>query len=307
MIIRILRTKAPILNLLLISMGVTFASCASGPKPTENTETQLQGPQGIWTVSSVQTPESAYFDPATAHIFVSNVAGTPTEKDNQGWISRLTAEGKVIQEQWVKGLNAPKGMRAAGGTLWVTDIDRVIGIDTATAAIKHRISIKGAKFLNDIAIDSNGDVYVSDMLASRIHRIRNQKAEIFVQGPQWESPNGLMISEGVLWVAAWGMNTKPDFSSAKLGNLYRIDLRTKQKTPVTAEPLGALDGLERDADGNLLVSDWKAGKVYSIGKDGMPRVVLEGLTNPADIGYIPESRVLLVPQMGANRVTAFQR
>jgi sugar lactone lactonase YvrE len=281
-------------------------ACASAPTAEEAPASAPVPPQSAWSVAG-ETPESAYYDPATANIFVSNVAGSPVEKDGKGWITRIDSSGKILQEKWVSGLNAPKGMRSAGGMLWVSDIDRMIGIDTATATIKHRIPIKSAKFLNDVAIDSNGDVYVSDMLASRIYRIKAGKSEVFVQGPQWESPNGLLISDGVLWVAGWGMGMKSDFSTTKPGRLYRIDLRTKQKTNVTMEPFGALDGLERDADGNFLVSDWMAGKIYSVGKDGTPRVILEGFKNSADIGYIPESRLLLVPQMGGNVINAFQR
>ncbi len=298
------------LKSLLVSVAgisIVISSCASAPKDEGAQAPQTGAPQGAWTVTAVDTPECAYYDPATASIFVSNVAGAPDGKDGKGWISRLDASGKMLQEKWVSGLNAPKGMRSAGGMLWVTDIDRVIGIDTATATIKHRVSVKGAKFLNDLAIDSNGDIYVSDTTASRIYRIAKNKPEIFVQGPQWESPNGLLVSDGVLWVASWGMGMKPDWSVTKPGRLYRIDLKTKAKTPVTAEPVGNLDGLERDADGNFIVSDWMAGKVYSIGKDGTPRVILEGFKNSADVGYIPDSRQLLVPQMGGNALTAYQR
>ena len=60
---------------------------------------------------------------------MSSINGQILEKDGNGYISRLSPDGKVVSAKWVTGLNAPKGLRSAGGVLWVADIDEVVAID----------------------------------------------------------------------------------------------------------------------------------------------------------------------------------
>src|SRR5215510_3909136 len=83
-------------------------------------------PTALWTLSAdVNAPESAYYDATSNAIFVSSINGDVLAKDGNGYISRLGADGKVVNAKWATGLNAPKGLRSVGGTLWVTDIDQV--------------------------------------------------------------------------------------------------------------------------------------------------------------------------------------
>ena len=71
-------------------------------------------------------PESAYYDAASNSVFVSSINGQILEKDGNGYISRLSPDGKMVSAKWVTGLNAPKGLRSAGNTLWVSDIDEIV-------------------------------------------------------------------------------------------------------------------------------------------------------------------------------------
>ena len=83
-----------------------------------------------WTVNqNIKTPESVYYAPEVEQIFVSNINGGGTEKNNKGYISKLSKSGTVLESEWIKGLNAPKGMRSLNGILWVTDIDELVKID----------------------------------------------------------------------------------------------------------------------------------------------------------------------------------
>jgi hypothetical protein len=206
----------------------------------------------------------------------------------------------------VTGLNAPKGLRAEKGMLWVSDIDEMVGIEIASGKIAHRVKIKGAKFLNDDAIGSNGEVYVSDMFGNAIYVIPApyEKAKVLVKTKAWDAPNGLLLQGDELVVAGWGPGIKADFSTKGPGHLYRVNLKTKKMTLVTPEPLGHLDGLEAAADGGYLVSDWMAGKVFHVAKDGSAKLLLEGFKGSADIGFIPPN-TLVVPRMAENRVTAY--
>ena len=216
-----------------------------------------------WSVSEgLNAPESAYLEPDSGLLFVSQIGlrpdGTPMDKDGNGVISKFARDGKVVAANWVTGLNSPKGMRSHGGTLWVSDVDEVVAIDIASGAIKSRTLIEGAKFLNDVATGPDGSVYVSDMLTSKIHRIKDGKVSTWAEGDQLEYPNGLLVEGDSLVVAAWG-KPEADFSTKLPGHLYRLNLATGAKTLITPRPTGNLDGLESDGRGGYVVSDWVAG------------------------------------------------
>lgn len=264
-------------------------------------------PTPIWNLpptSGLENPESAYFDGGHDVIFVSNVAGLPpTKKDGRGWISKVSVAGKVLEKQWISGLNAPKGLRAAGNTLWVTDIDTLVSIDIEKRQILDKILFPGAQFLNDIAISEQGDVYISDMVANKIYLLHDKKVTVFAAGEQLECPNGLLLRQDKLVVASFGLG-------AQMGRLYQLDLRSKAKSLITEKPLGRLDGLEVDSEGNYLVSSWesvdsKAGRVYRITPSGKITTLFANVTSPADIGLVPKENLLLVPLMLENKVLAF--
>lgn len=295
-----------VVSALLLLNAIAIAGCSTA-KTAPATGTAPKGPEAEWTLAqTVKNPESTYYDAQMDVVFVSSVMGNPAEKDKNGWISTLTTKGDVIDEKWVSGLDAPKGMRSHDGTLWVSNIDEVIAIDIATAKIKKRVRIKGSKFLNDVAIGPEGEVYVSDTFGDAIWVVRNGKPSIFVRGSSYEAPNGLLVQGDKLIVAGWGMGVKPDFSSKTKGRIYSIDLKTKKKMLITPKPFANLDGLEVDANGNYLVSDWGAGKVFSVTPDGTVTVILEGFKGSADIGYITGRGIVVVPRMAEDQVSAYK-
>jgi hypothetical protein len=255
----------------------------------------------------ISNPESVYYDDNSKFIFVSNISGDGVVKDGSGWIQKLTTAGKVVKTKWVNVLNAPKGMRAHEGVLWVTDIDTVISIDIKQGKILQKIQIPQAQFLNDIAITSTNVVFVSDTIGRAIYKIENGKFEVFLMGDETESPNGLLVQDGKLIVAAWGLAEK-DWSSKVPGHLYSIDLQTKEKKLITKKPLGNLDGLEIARDGSYLVSDWMAGLVYKVTPNGkVTKLSVKSERGLADIGYIPLTDTLLVPYMNSSHVTAYTK
>lgn len=265
----------------------------------------------LWeSVQNVDAPESAYFDNNSQTIFVSNVGGNPTDKDGSGWINRLNPDGGVIAAPWISGFNAPKGLRAYKGALWVTDIQDVIQIDITTAKILKRFTIPKAQFLNDIAVDTSGNVYISDTFGSTLYKIpakatKDSEVEEWITGKELDDPNGLLMEGSKLYVATWGI-AKPDFSTEIPGRLIQIDVKTKKIKTITKKPFGNLDGLELFKGRDFLVSDWMAGKVYRITPSGKATLLLEGIKGAADIGYIAKTKVLIVPKMGENKVAAYQ-
>ncbi len=249
---------------------------------------------------SFQGPESIFYDANSGFIFVSNVNGNPDEKNGKGYIARLDSNGKTKDEKWIKGLNAPKGLRTDGNTLWVADIDQVVKINIDEGKIEKTIACEGAMLLNDLTVASDGSVYVSDTFASKIFHIENDKASVFMQGEQLDSPNGLFIKDNTLYVASWGLTT--DWSTKTPGRVYQIDLATKEIKYITPQVVGNLDGIEMTDKGNFLVSDWVAGKIFEIFPNGNIKTLFTGEKGLADIGFIQETKQILIPYMIKNKV-----
>jgi len=233
------------------------------------------------------------------------VNGDPAVKDANGFIQQYTVHGKIVELKWVGGLNAPKGMRANKGMLWVADIDEVVGIDVASAKVMKRIAVPGSAFLNDVAIGKDGTVYVSDTVKGKVFQIKGDQPSVFLEGAILEAPNGILVNGNKLVVAGWGTGFAADWSVKTPGNLFTIDLKTKKKNLITKKPLGNLDGLELTATGDYVVSDSAAGKIYRVSTKGKVETLATGYKISADIGYVAPRNILLVPRMGDNLISAY--
>ena len=303
-------------HLLVILLVLTCACSRSSETPPATAEAPAAAPsapaaaaavpvKGGWEATEgIQTPESVYLDPQSGFIFSSQIAGAPDGRDGNGRIVKLNGDGTVVSADWVTGLNAPKGLRACGGTLWTADIDEVIGVEIASGRVTTRVKVPDARFLNDVACADDGTVYVSDMIATRIIAVKDGKPSVFVQGEQLEWPNGILVDGNRLIVGGWG-RPEADFSTKVPGRLFTIDLKTKAKALLTMKPFANIDGLEPDGRGGFLVSDWNAGKIMQVSAKGDIREVRTFAQGTADIGFTPNGNVLLVPHMNDNKVAAY--
>lgn len=254
------------------------------------------------TATGFDKPESAFWDPATRSWYVSNVSGEENAKDGKGWISRLDADGKVVNARWVEGLNSPHGIRIDAETLYAADIDELVVVNVPGASVRARIKAPGAKFLNDVAVGPEGEVYVSDTLANTIYRC-SKACEVFVKSDALEAPNGLLVDGDRLIVAAWGAITdEATFATKTPGRLLAVDRKSGKITPLGAgKPLGNLDGIEKRGT-DYLVTDFNAGKLFLVSRSGVTTLLTAGLKESADLGYDPSRNLVGIPEMGPGRV-----
>lgn len=248
----------------------------------------------VWqTPQELRVPESVMYDAQRQILYVANIDGKPTDKDGKGFISRVGLDGTIEKLRWVEGMHAPKGMGIFQDTLYVTDIDRVHAIDIASGAIKKTWEAPEAKFLNDIAIDPKGTIYISDMVAKQIYTIRNVRLAVFISLQQ-DKPNGMLMENGRLMVGT-------------ADGLCEVDTASKAVTLRIAHK-GGIDGLKPLSPGRYIVSDW-AGKTQVIEKDKPPVVLLDTTAqkiNAADLEFIGEKSLLLIPTFFDNRVVAYR-
>jgi sugar lactone lactonase YvrE len=251
-----------------------------------------------WQTDGFLVPESILFDGTDNILYVSNINGKPTEKDQNGFISKVTLDGKIDVLKWATGLNAPKGSAISGDFLYVSDIDHLVQIHLKTGKIENRFPAQGAKFLNDVVADRKGNVYVSDMSAenSVIYQLSQGRMQIWLTGPEIKNPNGLHMESDRLIIGNSGD-----------GLIKAVNLLNKKITALATVGTG-IDGLRPDGNGNFFVSDWQ-GKTSLVMASGQIHTLLDttaSKVNSADLEYIISRKLLLIPTFFDNRVVAYE-
>jgi len=171
-----LSQKSLVLNCLLI-LAISGMTLFSGISINlNNNQAQAQEDQQqqvghtkankLWeTPANLKNPESVAYASKPNVLIFSNVNGKPDQKDQNGFISKVSpSNGSIIELNWVKGLNAPKGIAISndGNKLYVSDITDLVEIDIASGKIIKRFNGPGSSFLNDVVADNLGNIYVSD-------------------------------------------------------------------------------------------------------------------------------------------------
>ena len=264
----------------------------------QNQETEISSVvlEQVWATEPVlKTPESVLYHPESKILYVSNINGVPSEKDGNGFISKLTLDGAVEELEWAKGLNAPKGMAISSSSLFVTDIDELVEINLETGEIVGRYPVEGATFLNDATVDNEGVVYFSGSESGKIFRLNNKQVEVFMDSAV-AGVNGLLFNSGKLLALVNGDQTikEIDIASLSIDSLARFT--------------GHGDGIVIANDSSFLISNWE-GQVFYWTREREPALALdtkEEEINSADIEYIPDENLLLVPTFFDDRVVAYR-
>ena len=283
-------------SLLMLSL-MAFAACQTS-KTTETAETQEAVPVTLtlkWETDTILTTcESVIYDKDNDVLYVSNIEGSASEKDGEGSISKLGLDGNIVDPQWISGLNAPKGLGIAKGKLYAADIDVIVEIDIASGQVTNKYPVEGAKFLNDVTTDAEGRVFVSDSQAGNVVLLENGKVTKWLEGVA--GPNGLLSEADQMLIALWDVKT-----------LSVIDLETKAITSKT-DNLENPDGIEPIGDGGYLVSSWN-GLVHYVSPAWEKTLILDTRADSisaADIEYIQDKNLLLVPTFYKNKVMAYE-
>jgi streptogramin lyase len=246
----------------------------------------------LWqTDTLLKTPESVLFDAGGKVLYESNIDGQPWEKDGKGSVGKVGLDGKIIQVDWVTGLNAPKGLGKYKNLLYAADIDNVVVIDIDKAAIIKRIPVEGAEGLNDISVDKNGKVWVTDSKAGKIYFLDQDKFMLFAD--KYQGLNGVLA-------------VGPDVYVVAAGALWKIDA-TKKAAKVAEGMEPAVDGLEQVSANEFLVSVWN-GVIYYVKSDGKVQQLLDTRgqkSNTADIGFDPKTKTVYVPTFYKNSIAAY--
>jgi len=245
-------------------------------------------------ISGFISPESVVQD-AKGDIYVSEIG--EFNKDGDGKITRISIDGKL--STFASGMDDPKGLTFIGTSLYVTDKNRVLKVESNGKWMVFGSTMAFPQtpiFLNDITSDEAGNLYVSDSgnlsAGGAIFKITQDKKITLILNentPEILAPNGLLVVKNDLF--------EVDFAS---GILYKINLKTKSILKV-AEGFGGGDGLIKSGD-SFFVSDWKNGKIFKLQRNKVT-LFKEGFTAAADIALSYDKRSIITPDMKTGSVT----
>ncbi len=278
--------------------GLSTMGCAPVGGPGSAAEIGPREAAVVALVTGFTGPEAVRYDPDQDVYFVSNFGpGNNMAQDNNGFISRMDADGSNVQREFMRGdenvrLHAPRGIFIVGDTLWVADADGVKGFNRRTGAPVASIDIATGRqviFLNDVAASPDGTLYVTDTGTNTIYRVSGRTVSVATQDANLNRPNGITYDNhagGFIIVGGVAARWRPD--SAELQSLG------------TSEG-SRWDGVEVLPDGRVLAASLGDTALYIFDGGSSERVIqTSGL--PADIGLDTRRWRVAVPSIALDQV-----
>lgn len=237
-----------------------------------------------------EKPESVAYDSIQKFLYVTNINGSTTKKDGNGFISRMKTDGTVDSLYWLRGFNAPKGIIYKDKQLYLTDINTVYIVDIDNQKVTDSIHIPESIFLNDIAI-YNETVYVSDTKKNCVYQISNKDTNIL--DGEYKGANGLFIRDSFLYIGT-------------SSSIYKYDIQN-DTTILICKNVGNVDGLYVFSDTHFLVSNF-INKLTEI-KNDKKTVLDKGIpfiNCRADFYYLEKTRSIFMPTLRENRIMSIE-
>jgi sugar lactone lactonase YvrE len=245
--------------------------------------------QAITGFSQLIDIESVEFDPVGHRWFVSNGNS----------IATMQTGGEATN--WGDVPTANYGMEIFNNHLFAIHNNSLEIYDLELGSIISDEEPAGAQFLNGMASDGEGMLWISDFGSGEIYVVDVSNLE----DPEWTtldlttnlgSPNGLWYSpeDELLYAVQWGPNA----------SLFVIDPVAETVIDEISTGLGSIDGLVRDEEGNFYMSSWSPQQITRFTPDfsSSDVIVVPGLSNPADIDLAWEIDTLAIPNTGSDEV-----
>ncbi|MBN1997125.1 hypothetical protein JW935_06205 [candidate division KSB1 bacterium] len=275
----------------------------------KSNQTEGYSAKMVWQTDAVfQTPESVVYDAKRDVLYVSNHRRTDAKPGGE-FISRVDTDGKVLEPEWVKGLNRPTGLTIYQDKLYAVERTGLVRIDIETGRIEKRYPITGADFPNDIIFDSSGVGYISNNGRSgktSVFRFKDDGIEPWLSTEEVLQPNGLLI-EGE-YLAAYDNRRKA------LVRIDRVSRKIQEIAKIDTQAAAMGDGLVKPDAGTYLITAW-GGPSWIVEQDGKVTdfINTEDLkkdgdkeVNNADVGLVSQENLLIIPTFFGNRLLAYE-
>jgi DNA-binding beta-propeller fold protein YncE len=253
-------------------------------------------------------PESVISD--GKFLYVTNIGKAlgPTDKDGDGFISKLSLDGKMITPTiTIEKLNAPKGTAIIKGVLYVADIDRIIGINLKSGKKVAEVDLASAKtsFANDLAVKDDHTLFVSASDIGKVFEINLTTGKVEPIADV-KGANGICYDKAANKLYTCSFN----FENIQGGEIGVISWQQQKAVYETIGSVhGAFDGLALADTHTLIVSDWgamdhAAGIVEKIDLSTKAASKLDWpvMNGPADFYFDAKQKRLFIPELVGGNV-----
>ncbi|WP_417486722.1 SMP-30/gluconolactonase/LRE family protein [Maricaulis sp.] len=255
----------------------------------------------LWRSENVDRPEAVHVPVGSDWAYIGNQSGAGEETDppGQGYVSRLNLETGEWQARWADGFDDPLGIVSQDGLLYMVDAGRhVVALDTDSGEELDRWTLDvDNTFLNDIAIDPDGRIWVTDTRGGRVFGLVEGAWRTLFEGAPFTGANGIEYVDGWIYIVC----------SSGVGNLIRVQPDTLA-TELLLEGEGSLDGVVTDGRGGLVLSDLRGRLLHWSETAGL--TVLDGFEDEDimlnSIGGTPDGRFIFAPHWSSSQLSAYE-
>ena len=242
----------------------------------------------------LNNPESVVFDAPRDRYIVSNWGdGTIVVINNDSTQYYFTTE--FLNQFQIAGLYiyGDTLLCAAGNG---TDAG-LLGLNIVTGELLFHLPIPGIGLPNDIVVDKEGNIYVTDYWGDKLYKISNHIPSEMIGSGVLGDPNGMLYDEPnnrllILSVSGSG------------APVLAVSLIDSSVSTIISTGFNGTDGITQDAIGNYYISEWTNDRVYKYDQEfsAPPEVFSDGNDDPADIYYDKFHNFIVVPNFSSNTV-----
>ncbi len=258
--------------------------------------------------AGLQQPRAAIHDPVADVYLVSNQAGDPYSRDENGYISRVSPDGELLDAEWIppfepRGpISAPAGMALLGDSLFVADLDCVAAFHREEGTAGARRCLDGVTLLSGLAAGPDGSLFATDSgrtpdggtaPAPSIYRLileEGRQGSTLAQGAELGQPLGIDVGSRGIFVV-----------TGSPGQILRFTPEG-DRTSIMERPDARFEGVVFTQDGGFAYTSAEDATVYLVDATGAIHVVVEGIGLPGDLGYDATRNRLLVPVTDQDRL-----
>ncbi|MBN2181023.1 MAG: hypothetical protein JW715_03855 [Sedimentisphaerales bacterium] len=256
-------------------------------------------PVKLWETGEIyNAPESVAYDAKRGFLYISNYTGGLKDglPYGQQCISKVNLKGETVKFDCIENLTIPTGICINDDKLYIVERFGIVVYDLDAEKVCDKFYIKTSNFLNDVTVDSDGGIYVSESDTNVIYKIKGRNVEKWLDSEEISRPNGVLFDNGKLLVAVNSDHY-----------LKEVNISDKKVTKIANLGDGILDGIQKCRDG-YLVSDFM-GNLYFVKPSGQVTELINTRAaeiNIADFEYIPDKDLVVVPAMRKNKVICYR-
>ncbi|WP_420602346.1 hypothetical protein [Flagellimonas sp.] len=276
----------------ITSLLFLIISCRNSVEKKDSTESGEHVSYNSWSISSVNdwatnagllNIESIAYDKGQEVFYASN--GLNYKPGTDGFISKLSKDGSLLELKWITGLNRPTGMAIRDSILYVADVNSLVLINTKNGRIVKRLMEPVANSgLNDVAINKKGEVYVSASFVHSILKLDREKLEVWLKDEEkltWA--NGLIAEDTKLIVAGL--------------HLSSVDTSSKQTSRIELNPIiKDFDGITPDGLGGYFLTTVENSGLFYFDEQKNVYNLMQNDTYFGDIEFNPYNKRLYCPR-----------